>query len=83
MTEPINVDPNDELLPPRFGAMNEFIRTVCLGGEIEIQEGREPHPREPNQTLPRVNVQHKNRGAKLRIVRQADDVCVVVKLPPK
>lgn len=79
MNNPIPVTPEDPLFPSEFKELNEFVRSVAVGGEVEMRRGT---TRDEDGTItPFIDIQHRDRGAKFRIVKFSEMEFLVVRLP--
>jgi len=79
MNNPIPVTPEDSLFPSEFKELNEFVRSVAVGGEVEMRRGT---TRDDDRTItPFIDIQHRDRGAKFRIIKFSEMEFLIARLP--
>jgi hypothetical protein len=64
--------PEDNLLPPSFAAMNEFCRTLAVGGDVNVSP---PAMRDEGYWF--IILQHMDRGAKFHVIAVDDESFIV------
>lgn len=64
--------PEDNLLPPSFSTMNEFLRSLAVGGDVQVSP---PAMREEGYWF--IILQHMDRGAKFHVIALDDESFLV------
>lgn len=64
--------PEDNIFAPNFATMNEFCRTLAVGGDVSISP---PAMRDEGYWF--IIVQHMDRGAKFHVIALNDDAFII------